>query len=181
MLRPDPFLFPFVIRLSRMKTYALDANCFIDAVNPTAPSYDAMQRVLAAFRNGEVWLKVSLQTLHELEHKQDEAWKLAKTLPELPHWSIGSWDEQVGTWEKQAGTWDDGKQNDKIQLELRALANSGTDIGDRGAYIDALRSGLHGFVTSDRQLVSFGPSKRINERFSTKVLMPEQLVKELGV
>jgi hypothetical protein len=35
-----------------------------------------------------VLLKVSLQTLHELEQKKDAAWELAKTIPELPHWPI---------------------------------------------------------------------------------------------
>lgn len=60
------------------------------------------------------------------------------------------------------------------------LAKSGTDIRDRGGFIDALCSGLDGFVTSDKQLVGSGPAKRINERFSTKVLTPEQLADELG-
>lgn len=164
-----------------MKTYALDTNCFISAVNPTSPSYDALQRILLAAKCGEVSLKVSLQILHELEQKQDEALKLAKTLPELPHWPIGAWDDQVGVWQQQTGTWDDMKWNDHIQMELEQLANSGTDIRDRGSFIDALRSGLDGFVTSDKQLVGSGPQKRINERFSTKVLTPEQLADELGV
>src|SRR3989304_6352065 len=124
-----------------MKTYALDANCFIDAVNLASPSYDIMQRLLAASKSGKLFLKVSLHTLHELEQRQDEALKIAKTLPKLPHWPIGTWDEQVGTWKQQTGTWDDARRNDKIQLELKALAKSGTDIRDRGGYIDALCSG----------------------------------------
>jgi hypothetical protein len=164
-----------------MKTYALDTNCFIDAVNPRSQSYEVIQRILSAFNSGKMSLKVSLQTLHQLEEKKDAAWELAKTLPELPHWPIGTWDEQVGTWAQQTGTWDDGKRNDKIQLELKALAKSGTDIRDRGGYIDALCSELDGFVTSDKQLVGTGPSKRINERFFTKVLTPEQVAEELGV
>jgi hypothetical protein len=178
---PAPPLSSAVIGFLRMKTYALDTNCFIDAVNPGSPSYEVMQRLLAAFRSGKVSLKVSLQTLHELEENQDMAWELAKALPELPHWPIGTWDEQVGTWEQQTGTWDEAKRNEKIQLDLKALAKSGTDIRDRGGYIDALRSGLDGFVTSDKQLVGSGPSQRINERFSTKMLTSEQLAKELGV
>jgi predicted nucleic acid-binding protein len=164
-----------------MKTYALDTNCFIDAVNPGSQSYRVMKRILSAFDSGKVLLNVSLQTLHELEQKKDAAWELAKTLPELPHWPIGTWDEQVGTWAQQTGTWDDGKRNDKIQLEIKALAKPGTDIRDRGGYIDALRSQLDGFVTSDKQVIAIGPSKRINERFFTKVLTPEQLADELGV
>jgi hypothetical protein len=164
-----------------MKTYALDTNCFIDAVNPRSQSYEVMQRIFTAFNGGKLSLKVSLQTLHELEQKKDSAWELAKTLAELPHWPIGTWDEQVGTWEEQTGTWDDAKRNDKIQLELKELAKSGTDIRDRGGYIDALCSELDGFVTSDKQLVGAGPYKRINERFFTKVLTPEQLADELDV
>jgi len=164
-----------------MRTYALDTNCFINAVNPASPSYHALQGVLAAAKRGEVSLKVSLQTLQELEEKKDEAWQLAKTLPELPHWPIGTWDEQVGTWKQQTGTWDDAERNDQIQMELEKLAKSGTDIRDRGGYIDALCSELDGFVTSDKQLVGSGPAERINERFSTKVLTPEQLAEELGV
>jgi hypothetical protein len=54
-------------------------------------------------------------------------------------------------------------------------------IRDRGGYIDALCNGLDGFVTSDKQLVKSGPSVRINNKFPTKVLTPEQLAKELGI
>jgi ribosomal protein L30E len=111
-----------------MKAYALDTNCFIDAVNPGSQSYKVMKRILSAFNSGKVLLKVSLQTLHELEQKKDAAWELAKTIPELPHWPIGTWDDQVGTWAQQTGTWDDGKRNDKIQLEIKALLKSGTYI-----------------------------------------------------
>jgi hypothetical protein len=164
-----------------MKTYALDTNCFIDAVNPGSQSYKAMKRILSAFNSGKVLLKVSLQTLHEMEQRKHAAWELADTLPGLPHWPIGAWDEQVGTLAQQTGTWGDGKRNDKIQLEIKALAKSGTDIRDGGGYIDALRFQLDGCVTSDKQLVATGPSKRINERFFTKVLTPEQLANELGV
>jgi len=164
-----------------MKTYALDANCFIDAVNPSSSSYDALQRILQTAKKGRVSLKVSLQTLEELKGREDEAWELAKSMPELRHWPIGTWEEQVGTWEQQTGTWDDARQNDQIQSELKALAKSGTDIRDRGGYIDALRNGLNGFVTSDKQLVGPGPSARINKRFSTKALTPEQVAEELDI
>jgi len=164
-----------------MKTYALDTNCFINAVNPASSLYCILQRILQAADRGQVSLKVSLQTLHELEKKKDKAWELAKTLPELPHWPIGTWAQQVGTWKQGTGTWNDIRRNDEIQSKLKSLAKSGTDIRDRGGYIDALCNGLEGFVTSDKQLVGSGPSKLINNQFSTKVLTPEQLAKELGV
>lgn len=164
-----------------MRTYGLDANCFINAVNSASTSYHALKRLFDAAKRDEVSLKVSQQTLYELEAKMDEAWQLANTLPKLPHWPIGTWDEQVGTWKQATGTWDDAKKNDEIQMELEKLAKSGNDIRDRGAYIDALRSGLDGFLTSDKQLVGSGPAKRINKQFSTKVLTPEQLAEELGL
>jgi hypothetical protein len=164
-----------------MKTYALDTNCFIDAVNPSSSSYDALQQVLQAAERGQVSLRVSLQTLDELEERKDEAWELAKSIPELPHWPIGTLGEQVGTFRQQEGTFNDARRNDQIQSELKALAKSGTDIRDRGGYIDALCNRLNGFVTSDKQLVGSGPSARINKQFSTKVLTPEQVAEELGV
>jgi hypothetical protein len=162
-----------------MKIYALDTNCFINAVNPTSHSYPALRAIIDAAEKGVISLKVSLQTLRELEEKEDAAWKLAKSQSELAHHGIGSRDEQVGTWKQDAGTWDDANRDDAIQLELRALAKAGNDIRDRGAYIDALSDGLDGFVTSDKQLVGTGPSSRINGRFSTKVLTPEQLATDL--
>jgi len=162
-----------------VKTYALDTNCFIDAVNETHHSYEALQRIFGAAERGQVSLKVSLHTLHELEGKKDEAWKLAKTLPVLPHWPIGTWADQVATWSELEGTWSDMERNDQIQLQLKEIAKSGTDIRDRGSYIDALCNGSDGFVTSDRQLVGSVPCERINNQFPTKVLTPEQLVEEL--
>lgn len=106
---------------------------------------------------------------------------MAKTLPELSHWPIGSCKEQVGSWQQLTGSWDDAKRNDEIQRRLEALAKSGTDIRDRGAFVDALRNGVDGFVTSDKQLVGSGPAARINEAFSTKLVTPEQAITELGV
>lgn len=164
-----------------MRTYALDTNCFIDAVNTASPHHDNMKRLMAAYRSGKVSLKVSLHVLHQLREKPDSALDIAETLQQLPHLPIGAWNKQVGTWQQLTGTWDDANQNERIQIKLKKLANSGTDIRDRGAYIDALCSNLDGFITSDKQLVGSGPVRKINERFSTKVLTPEQAVEELGV
>jgi hypothetical protein len=159
-----------------MKTYALDTNCFIDAVTPASSSWSALQQIFRADAMRKISLKVSLQTLHELEEKKGKAFELANSLPKLQHWPIGSWDEQVGTWKEQVGTWNDAKRNDEIQSLVRALAKSGTSIRDRGAYLDALCNKLDGFVTSDKQLVGSGPSSRINSKFPTKVVTPEELV-----
>ncbi|MBN4054764.1 hypothetical protein JYT87_03555, partial [Nitrospira defluvii] len=145
-----------------------------NAVNSHSTSYSSVCLLLNAAHKGILYLGVSLHTLRELEEKKDEAWKLASSLPEIPHWSIG-------TWKQQSGTWDDGRKNDKIQKELETLAKSGNDIRDRGAFIDVLCSGYDGFVTSDKELAGKGPAKRISDRFSIKVLSPEQLVNELGL
>lgn len=75
----------------------LDANCFIDAISQTSQAYEAVQVILKASHSGEITLFVSLHSLHELEQKPDEALALAKSLPLLPHFPIGTWGEQVGT------------------------------------------------------------------------------------
>jgi hypothetical protein len=98
----------------------------------------------------------------------------------LPHYPIGTWAEQVTTWDKLVGTWGDGKANDETRRRLKeSLAKAGVSIRDCGAFIDALRANLDGFVTSDKQLVGSGPASRINGQFPTKVLTPEQLANSL--
>lgn len=163
-----------------MMTYTLDTNCFIDALNSASHSYEAMRKIFSAADSGLVSLKVSLHTLHELESRRDKAWELAKTLPELPHWPVGSWDDQVGSWKQPTGSWADAKRNEVLQRQLETLAKSGTSIRDRGAFIDAMCNEADRFVTSDRQLVKSGPAERINDMFTTKVITPEQAAAELG-
>ena len=136
---------------------------------------------MQAAKEGKIVLAVSLHTLEELKDRNDSAYQIAKELPELPHWSIGSWHEQVGNWKQNNGSWDDGKFDDQRQEILRTLAKSGNDIRDRGTFIDALRNEFDGFITSNNQLVKPGPLKRINDYFSTKVISPENLVKELSL
>ena len=75
---------------------ALDANCFINAVNPRALSYGPVQKILAAQSSGQAELHVSLHTLHELEQKPDESLELARKLPPLPYWPIGTIEELWG-------------------------------------------------------------------------------------
>jgi hypothetical protein len=165
-----------------MKTYALDATCFIDAaLNPPSLTKDALQTIFQAAEQGRIALMVSLHTLHELEDKKDAASELARRLPSLPHYPISTWDEQVARWDEIAGTWNDARENQERQFVLKELANSGTSIRDRGAYIDAYCSRLDGFVTSDSALVKGGPSSRINTQFATKVMRPEELAKSLDL
>lgn len=155
----------------------LDTNCFLDALNTASPSHQAMTQVFALFEAGQIELFVSLQTLSELEVKPDGALELACKCKQLPHWAIGTWDEQVGNWKQVSGSWDDAKANDDLQLELKNLAKAGNSIQDRGAYIDSLKAGMNHFLTSDRQLVGSAPAQRIEARFGLKVTTPRDFIK----
>ena len=159
---------------------ALDTNCFIDAFNPASPNHQPAKRLLQFGSAGAVDLLVSRHTLAQLDTKDDEASRVAHTLPILPHWPIGTWDDQVGTWDQLEGTWDDARRHDEIQAEIEVLAKAGTDIRDRGAYLDALMAGVHAFVTSDKQLVGSGPASRIGTRFGLRCETPQAMVRELG-
>lgn len=158
----------------------LDTNCFIDAVNQTSQAYEAVQVILKASHSGKITLFVSLHSFHELEQKPDDALALAKSLPLLPHFPIGTWGEQVGTWNQAAGTWADAKRNEEVQNDLKKRAKSGADIRDRGAYIDALRAHADVFVTSDNHLVGKGPSSRIAEKYKLTIMTPVELAFELS-
>lgn len=122
---------------------------------------------------------VSRHTLHQLEKKADDALKSAKISEVLPYYPIGTIDQLVSTIAQLAGTWDDARRNEAIQNDLKRLAKSGTDIRDRGAYIDAMSAGLDVFITSDLQLASPGPASRIFEKYGLRILTPQQFVEEL--
>jgi predicted nucleic acid-binding protein len=157
----------------------LDTNCFIDAMNTKPTSRDPIAKILNEYKKATIGLHVSRHTLAELERKPDDALNLAKTLPVVPLFPIGTWAGPVGSWEHMEGTWCDAEANDSIQEELSKLANSGNDIRDRGAFLDALKAKADVFVTADRQLVADGPAERIFERFRLRILSPKQLVKIL--
>lgn len=55
------------------------------------------------------------------------------------------------------------------------LANSGSDLRDRGAFVDALRAGAV-LVTSDRQLVVLGPAARIEAVTGVRPITPDRAV-----
>ena len=158
---------------------ALDANCFIDAANSSSHAHAAMKQLLAFHEAGALQLKVSRHTLAELERRPDAAPDLARKCGVLPHFPVGSWDDEVATWEQVEGTWNDANRNQTIQQELEALAKAGNDIRDRGAYIDALRARMDAFITSDKQLVGSAPAKRIEGRLGLRVRTPGQLLDEL--
>ncbi len=157
----------------------LDSNCFIDDLNQESRAYMPLQEIFKASNRGKIALFVSLHSLHELERKPDEAFALAKSLPLLLHYPIGSWEEQVGAWSQLAGTWEDAKRNKEIQQGLKNLAKSGADLRDLGAYIDALYARADVFVTSDKDLVGKGPSNRIAEKYKLRIVTPEKLAAQL--
>ncbi len=158
---------------------ALDANCFIDACRPCSPAYSAMQLILAAWKGGNVKVLVSRHTLSELAQKPDQAYDLARQSGVLPHYPLGTWDEQVACWDDLAGTWNDAKRKEAIQQKLQELAKSGNDIRDRGPYIDALAAGVDAFVTSDKHLAASAAAERIEQRFALRIITPQALASEL--
>ena len=108
-----------------------------------------------------------------------EARALAGSLATIPYWPVGTIAEQVSTIEQLTGTWDDSKRNQEIEEEVARLAKSGTDIRDRGAYLDALRAEADVFVTSDKQLAGSGPASRIRTRFGLRICTPFKLASEI--
>jgi hypothetical protein len=138
-----------------------------------------MREIFRLQEVGMIELCVSQHTLAELGVRRDGAYERASSLHVLPYFPIGAWSDLVGTWNNLAGTWSDIGTNQAIQEELKSLANAGTNIRDRGTYIDALHACVKYFVTSDRQLASPGPAKRIGDRFGLKVVTPSELADEL--
>lgn len=161
----------------------LDTNCLLDAANERSSAYPFLQKILAPATAGQIEVCVSRHSLAEL-NKDEAVTQRAKSIASgfvtLPHYPIGSWDEQVATWEQVEGSWDDARRNRAVQLELMSLAKAGNDVRDRGAYIDALYARADVFVTSDRQLVGSGPASRIRERFGLRVVRPDAMAAELS-
>lgn len=162
-----------------MRKYTLDTNCFIDAFDSTSHAYQPMQKILQSHYSKKIIITVSRHTLAEIK-EPIEALNLAKNIEILPHYPIGTWNEQVGTWNQLAGTWNDAKRNQTLQRDLELLAKSGNDIRDRGAYIDAMNAGVDSFVTSDGQFAKSGPALRIKKKFDLRVITPEELAKEIN-
>lgn len=98
-----------------------------------------------------------------------------KSLALLPHFPIGTWEEQVGTWNQAAGTWEDAKRNEEIREGLKKLAKPRADIRDLGAYIDAWVAHADVFITSDKDLVGERPSRKIADKYRLRVMTPKEL------
>lgn len=161
-----------------MLIVVVDTNCVIDAVTPSAVAFDSLQYILAAHRMGAIKLMMSRHSLSEIHHP-DAARQLAEQIDVLPHLPIGAWEEQVSMWNQVQGTWADIAGNDELRVEIGQLANHGTDLRDCGAYLEAMSSCAHYFVTSDKQLVGSGPAQRLTGKFGTKVTDPKRLQVEL--
>lgn len=163
---------------------ALDTNCLLDAADESSAAHPSVQKLLAAAAAGRITLCISRHSLSELvknEPTTSRAKEIAGSLEILSHWPIGAWKDQVCTWDQAAGSWEDARRNEALRLELGSLAKAGSDIRDRGAYLDALRAGVDLFVTSDTQLVGSGPAARLQECFGLRVVTPATLVTELGL
>lgn len=155
---------------------ALDANAFIGAVNPTEPEYNALRKIFA--QHTRVTIYVSVHTLSELRPSED-ALALAKNATLLPHFLIGTWEDQVATWDQVAGTWADQRLADEKYQDLRTLAKSGAGIRDLGAYVDALYGEVDVFVTSDLDMAGRAPMSRIISKYRLRIMTPRQFADEL--
>jgi hypothetical protein len=163
-----------------MRKLALDTNCFIDAFSQESHAFDAMQTILALASDDRLDLYVSVQSLSELKGGNDDPERLARSLKQLPHFRVGSWNEQIESWKNEGGTWEESREDEKRQKLIHDLANTGNSIRDRGGYIDAIRSNLDAFVTSDGQFTKPVPASTLNRAFRTKVLKPQQVVEQLA-
>ncbi len=160
---------------------AADANCFIDAVDARSHSYPYLKTILELRDRGLLKLFISRHSLYEIQKSQN-AIDLANTCEILPYHPIGTWgDQEIVKWGALAGTWNDAKINQTVQEDIQNLAKSGTDIRDRGAYIDALRAAVDVYMTSDRQLAGNGSAPRIAGKYGLKILTPKQFAEETGL
>ncbi|NTU49666.1 MAG: hypothetical protein HGA87_02005 [Desulfobulbaceae bacterium] len=157
-----------------MKTYCLDTNCLIDAFQLESHSYKAMEKILGAYRAGDLRLVISRHSLSELL-SPPEAVEFAKTLQIIEHYPVGNWEEQICTWKQCAGTWDYARRNTDKLKRIEMLAQKVAGIRDKGAYIDAIITGVAAFVTSDKALVGLRPAEDIYKEFGIMVIDPEKL------
>lgn len=158
----------------------LDANCFIYAIDPGSAHYPALTKLLSESRSGRVSIRVSRHTLEELSEKPDAALALAMEFEPLPYWPIGTIKELVGEIQDLSGTWEDARRNEASQQEMHTLAKAGISIRDRGAYLDAVRSGADAFVTYDRSFVKEG-KPQVEQTFGIPIVSAEVLLERLGL
>jgi predicted nucleic acid-binding protein len=157
-----------------MKTYCLDTNCLIDAFKPESSFYEAMKRILSAYKAGALRLVVSRHSLSELLLPL-EAVEFAKTLQVVEHYPVGMWQDQICTWKECAGTWDEARSNAKKLERLTILAKTGAGIRDKGGYIDAVIAGVEAFVTSDSDLVGAATAQNICNEFKVRIIHQTEL------
>ncbi len=156
-------------------------NIWIEA---SKDSSSAAARMLARARLLGYRIAVSKHSRSELEASSEmygpEAARLAAEYEEIPYFPIGTISQLLGTISELSGTLDDMFANDRLRESLASIATQGTDIRDRGALIDALRSGAQIFVTSDKGIVGKGPRGRLQAAFSILVRTPLELCTEIA-
>ena len=59
-------------------------------------------------------------------------------------------------------------------MEIAAAANTGANLRDRGAYLDALHAKVDIFVTSDKDLAEDDAAKRLSTKYGLRVLTPPE-------
>ncbi len=163
----------------------LDTNCFINAQSASSHEHLAAKAIIEAGIRKQIEIGVSKHSLNELERASGEfpdgAFELALAVPLIPYFPVGTYDELLGAYDDLAGSYDDMEANDDLQQRLGSLAKAGTSLGDRGAVVDAVRSGAAVFVTSDGELSKTGPAARIQKHLGLRILTPTALAQELAL
>lgn len=154
----------------------LDTNCFSDVVDANSPSHDAVKKLFMAADLGRIEIWTSRHVLVELSVKSGIPLDLAKKCKLLPHYVVGSWDEQLISWEQVNSTWAQAKGIDRKQLVLKGLAKTQNSLRDRGIYLDSLMAGMDFFMTSDRQFADKRPSLEIENKFGLKIITPNNFI-----
>jgi predicted nucleic acid-binding protein len=160
----------------------LDVNCWIEA---TRDGESASRLLIQRARTEGHRLAVSKHSLSEMDAGSAKhgtaALTAAQACEELPYFPIGTIGDLLGTIGELAGTMDDAAANERLREELGRLAKNGADIHDRGALIDAVRSGADYFVSYDKALVGEAPRRRIEGALRIKLRRPAELLGELNI
>ena len=157
---------------------AVDTNCIIALFRQGEVIHKYMVHIREMHQKGEIEFYTSLKTIDEIEKGVliygSDPLNYASSLPLLPNYLIGTWNDQVGPWESLAGTWD-GK-NEDLQKKIHNLTKKGVKIRDRQIVIDSYLGGMHVLLTNDHGLCDGGSAGRLREEFGILVLSPEKFI-----
>jgi hypothetical protein len=124
---------------------------------------------------GQIELYVSLKAIDQIV-RSDAALAYASSLPKLPNYPVGSWNEQVGSWSTAAGTWDDAKRNEQLRKKLGELVNKGADYRDKQIIIDSFCAGMGVLATNDTKIRDPGPASRLKKKLGVTAMCLEKFV-----